>query len=132
MSQPNQFPQQREAIVDKLHGALATFRRERDEVHRAKELAFERLRLVRQERIEAERNVRSLQDKYDQMMQSISQSNGNDYEIAKMQVEVERLSREVRWMLCERMTHSKSIDFVDISTRSLHRIIDYLGKVSTW
>jgi ATPase subunit of ABC transporter with duplicated ATPase domains len=96
MSQHNQYPPQREAIVDKLHGALATFRRERDEVHRAKELAFERLRLAREERMAADRNLQSMKDKYDKMMQSMSKSDGNNNEVAKLQTEVERLSREVR------------------------------------
>lgn len=40
----------REEIVDKLHGALAAFRRERDDLYRKKELATERLRLVTEER----------------------------------------------------------------------------------
>ncbi len=91
---------QREAIVDKLHGALATFRRERDEVHRAKELAVERLRLAREEREAAERTVQSMQEKYDRLIKSVSSSsksnsNSNDDEITKLQAEVERLSREV-------------------------------------
>lgn len=40
----------REEIVDKLHGALAAFRRERDDLRRKKELATERLRLATEER----------------------------------------------------------------------------------
>ena len=40
----------REEIVDKLHGALAAFRRERDDLRRKKELATERLRLVMEEK----------------------------------------------------------------------------------
>lgn len=93
--QPPKATSQREAIVDKLHGALATFRRERDEVHCAKELAFERLRLVREERMASERAVQSMQNKYDQMMQSIASNGNQDDEIMKLQVEAERLSREV-------------------------------------
>jgi uncharacterized protein HemX len=96
MPQHNQCPPQREAIVDKLHGALATFRRERDEVHRAKELAFERLRLAREERMATERNLQSMKDKYEKMIQSVSKFDGKDNEVAKLQTEVERLSREVR------------------------------------
>lgn len=98
MAPSNKCPPEREAIVDKLHGALATFRRERDEVHRAKELAFERLRLVREESVAAERTVQSMQDKYDEMMRSVaSNNNGNqEDEILKLQTEVERLTREVR------------------------------------
>ena len=98
MPNNNQYPQRREVIVDKLNGALANFRRERDEVHRSKELALERLRLIREERILAERNVHLMQEKYEQMIKSISShTNGKDDEIAKLQVEVERLSREVRF-----------------------------------
>ena len=95
MAPLNQGPPQREAIVDKLHGALATFRRERDEVHRTKELASVRLCLAKEERTKAERTVQAMQEKYDQMMQSVSKINGNDDEISKLQVEVQRLSREV-------------------------------------
>jgi|JI10StandDraft_1071094.scaffolds.fasta_scaffold3184787_1 hypothetical protein len=40
----------REEIFDKLNGALAAFRRERDDLRRKKELATERLRLVTEER----------------------------------------------------------------------------------
>ncbi len=86
----------REIIVDKLHGALATFRRERDEVHRAKELAVERLRLVREERMAAERNVNAMQEKHDEMMNSVSSTGTQDDDIDKLQAEVDRLSREVR------------------------------------
>ena len=91
-------PPQREAIVDKLHVALATFRRERDEVHRSKELSFERLRLSREERMAAETIVQSMQEKYDKMMSSMASPHGNqDDEIKKLQSEAERLSREVRF-----------------------------------
>lgn len=86
----------REIIVDKLHGALATFRRERDEVHRAKELAVERLRLVREERMASERNVNAMQEKYDEMMNTVSSNGSQDDDIDKLQAEVDRLSREVR------------------------------------
>jgi uncharacterized coiled-coil DUF342 family protein len=92
----NKGQPQKEAIVDKLHVALASFRRERDEVHRSKELAVERLRLVREERMEAEKTIQSMQQKYDQMIQSINFKEGSqDDEITKLQQEVERLSREV-------------------------------------
>jgi uncharacterized coiled-coil DUF342 family protein len=86
----------REIIVDKLHGALATFRRERDEVHRAKELAVERLRLVREERVATERNVNAMQEKYDEMMSAASSNRNQVDDIDNLQAEVDRLSREVR------------------------------------
>jgi len=84
----------REVIVDKLHGALAILRRERDEAHRAKELSVERLRLARDERVDAENNLHSLQENYDRMVSS-NTKDSRQVEIGKLQAEVERLSREV-------------------------------------
>ena len=105
----NGNPNNREKIVDKLHSALSTLRKERDELHRSKELAAERLRLAKEERVGAERNLALLQGKYDHIVSpsftgndkvagsgDVSGSNGgNKVEIEKLQSEVERLGREV-------------------------------------
>ena len=97
-STQRQNPQHREAIVDKLNGALAVLRRERDELHRTKELAMERLRLAKEERMSMEKSVRTIQNKLHKLSSSVSgegnQAENND--ISKAQQEVERLTREVR------------------------------------
>jgi hypothetical protein len=97
MNHPNRLQQSnpREELVDKLHGTLSILRRERDELHRAKQLAVERLRLIKEERVAAEENLLILRDKYDRIISSNVQDERRG-EIAKLQSEVERLGREVR------------------------------------
>lgn len=90
---PNQ-PNQREAIVDKLHGALSILRKERDELHRAKELASERLRLAKEERVNAEKNLSSLTAKFNHI-ESIEGKHNRKSDIERLQIEVDRLGREV-------------------------------------
>lgn len=85
----------REAIVDKLHGALSVLRRERDELHRSKELALERYRLAKEEREAAEQRNKSLQQKYDEI-ESVDTKQKRQNDITALNAEVERLSREVR------------------------------------
>lgn len=85
----------REAIVDKLHGALSVLRRERDELHRSKELALERYRLAKEEREAAEQRNKSLQQKYDEI-ESADTKQKRQNDITALNAEVERLSREVR------------------------------------
>lgn len=98
MNHYNQNQQPREEIVDRLHDTLSVLRRERDELHRANQLAIERLRLLKEERVAAEKNLSTLQSKYN----GIVSSNAKDErrgEISKLQSEVERLGREVRvWL----------------------------------
>ena len=97
MNHPNRLQQSnpREELVDKLHGTLSILRRERDELHRAKQLAVERLRLIKEERVAAEENLLILRDKYDRIISSNVQDERRG-EIVKLQSEVERLGREVR------------------------------------
>lgn len=92
----NPLPQ-REAIVDKLHGALAVLRRERDELYRAKELSAERLRLVREERQAVEKNVQSMQSKLEDLTEAAAAAKDKDghNNILSLQEEVERLGKEV-------------------------------------
>ena len=96
MNRPNHSQQSnpREELVDKLHGTLSTLRRERDELHRSKQLAIERLRLIKEERVNAEDNIRLLNKKYENIISSNAQQERRA-EIAKLQREVERLGREV-------------------------------------
>jgi len=84
----------REEIVDKLHGALAAFRRERDDLYRKKELATERLRLVTEEREALEKTLRGMQEKLNVL--NMSASDRGRHELAKLEQEVERLNKEVR------------------------------------
>ena len=84
----------REEIVDKLHGALAAFRRERDDLYRKKELATERLRLVTDERQAVEKTLRAMQEKFNVLNKSVSEE--GKHELAMLEQEVERLNKEVR------------------------------------
>lgn len=86
--------QQKEDIVEKLHGALADLRRERDEEHRKKELAVERLRLVTEEREALEKTVASMKENLSTLLKKSDKEAKND--VVKLQTDVDRLNREVR------------------------------------
>lgn len=86
---------EREAIVDKLNGALAVLRRERDELHRAKEMSVERLRLASEERQNAEKHLALLQDRYNGIASADAQGMRRA-DIEKLQEQVQRLGSEVR------------------------------------
>lgn len=94
----NSSGKKKEAIVEKLNYALSSFRRERDQIHREKELADERLRLAVEERQEIESTVAAMQAKLDELTQ-ITIANQNDQDknnnINMLQEEVERLGKEV-------------------------------------
>ena len=83
----------REEIVDKLHGALAAFRRERDELHRKKELAAERLQLVKEEQQAIERTVHAMQENLNQLNKTGSEEAKKDLE--QMEKDVDQLHRTV-------------------------------------
>lgn len=83
----------REEIVDKLHGALAAFRRERDDLFRKKELATERLRVVQEDKSALEKNIRAIQEKLTVLNKSVSDE--GKHQLAKLQQEVEHLNKEV-------------------------------------
>ena len=97
MNHTSNQPNQREAIVDKLHGALSVLRRERDELHRAKELASERFRLAKEERVNAEQNLSSLTAKFNRI-ESADGKHNRKTDIERLQAEVDRLGREVSWL----------------------------------
>jgi uncharacterized protein YoxC len=84
----------REAIVDKLHGALAVFRRECDELHRKKQLAVERLRLEKEEKDATEKTVHGMQETLNQLNKSGSEEAKTELE--RMEKDVEQINREVR------------------------------------
>jgi chromosome segregation ATPase len=54
----------KEALVQKLQGALQGLRRERDQTHRSKELALERLKLVLEEEQALCKTVNALKHKH--------------------------------------------------------------------
>ena len=85
-----------EEIVGKLHGALAVFRKERDDLHRSKELSHERLRLVTEERQAMEKTVNAMQAKLNELNNK-AKGNGESNDLATFQAEVERLDQEVRY-----------------------------------
>lgn len=86
-----------ESIVHKINTALATLRRERDSFHRKKELAEERLRLVKADRDATEKNITALKEKLRQFQDGTISTRG---ELMKIEKEVENLRREVRTFVC--------------------------------
>ena len=83
----------KERIVDKLQGALHQIRRERDDLHRRKELAEERRRLLSQEKEALAKSVQAMQEKFDKI-QSTSTSTQND--LVSLEQSVQQLTKEVR------------------------------------
>jgi len=100
---------EREAIVDKLHGALAVLRRERDELHRAKEMSVERLRLAREERYNAEKHLSLLQDRYNEIASADVQGM-RKADIEKLQEQVQRLGSEVKFHHAELIGKREKMD----------------------
>jgi uncharacterized coiled-coil DUF342 family protein len=93
-SSTNKNDNNREVLVDKLQGTLNVLRRERDEVNRKKEIAAERLRLLKEERTNAEKSLVALRNQYNQMMAE-SKTESQNADIEKLEIEVQRLGREV-------------------------------------
>jgi len=90
-------PNQREEIVDRINSALSAFRKERDDIYRQKELALERLRLVKEERAAIETTVESMQEQLDQLISASREGIGRENDdISNLEREVDRLLREVR------------------------------------
>jgi uncharacterized protein YoxC len=83
-----------QTIVDKLHGALAVFRRECDELHRKKQLAVERLRLEQEEKDATEKTIHGMQETLNQLNKSGSEEAKRELE--QMEKDVEQMNREVR------------------------------------
>ncbi len=93
----------REAIVDKLHGVMAAMRRERDELHRKKALAEERLRLFQEEKEALEKTSANVQVQLEALQES-----GNEdaiQHVLELEKEVLRLNKEVRLMSCACSIH---------------------------
>ena len=83
-----------EQIVGKLNGALAVFRKERDDLFRSKELSHERLRLIVEERLAMEKTVNVMQGKLNELNSKI-QGKDDSKNLETLQTEVERLDQEV-------------------------------------
>jgi hypothetical protein len=86
----------REAIVDKLHGVMAGMRRERDELHRKKALAEERLRMFQEEKEALEKTSANAQVQ----LKALQESGNEDaiQHVLELEKEVLRLNKEVRLM----------------------------------
>ena len=88
-----------EVIVDRLHGALASYRKERDDLHRRKELAVERLRLVKEERIFLESNVQDIQKKLVELTSAAQGKQSVTSDFNRLENDVKRLNKEVMLQL---------------------------------
>ncbi len=87
-----------EAIVDKLHGVMAALRRERDDLHRKKALAEERLALFQEEKEALEKTHTNARIK----LEALKTSGNEDAirEVTELEHEVIRLNKEVRSFEC--------------------------------
>mmetsp|Transcript_57475 Transcript_57475/g.69147 ORF Transcript_57475/g.69147 Transcript_57475/m.69147 type:complete len:238 (+) Transcript_57475:107-820(+) len=91
-----------EAIVHKLHEALARFRREKDDLHRKKVLALERLRLAWEERESVEKCVQSMQSKLDSLTKSVKSVDHEDSNgVSLLRNKVDRLVEETKFQHAE-------------------------------
>jgi len=97
MNQNSKRVPQREAIVDKLHGALGVLRRDRDGLYRTKELSTQRLGLIKEERQTLEKSLLHLRAKLEELNKQINSPQNQDgrKNIMTMKEEVERLGKEV-------------------------------------
>lgn len=82
------------AMEAKLHNVAAAFRRERDEAHRRKELAEERLRLAKEDAEAARLSTAALKEKLDDL-ESKSGATAHS-EIEQLQKDVQVLTAQVR------------------------------------
>ncbi|CAJ1959200.1 unnamed protein product [Cylindrotheca closterium] len=67
---PNQPNNGNEGLVSKLQEALAKFRKDRDQLHRSKELALERCRLIKAEEEALLNTVQTMRDKHNHLLTS--------------------------------------------------------------
>ena len=95
----------REVIFDKLNGALASYRRERDDYLRKKELASERLQMKREERLELEKAVQMSEKRLERFIEAAKRTTCVDSEsgmgaaggksLEELETEAEQLRKEV-------------------------------------
>ena len=58
-----------EGLVSKLQEALAKFRKDRDQLHRSRELALERCRLIKAEEEALSKTVQTMRDKHNHLLE---------------------------------------------------------------
>ena len=92
----------REVIVDKLNGALAMYRRERDDLRRKKELATERLRMKCEERQELEKALRLSEEKLECLVKATKSNtcvptakDGLGKSLEDLEIQVDQMRKEV-------------------------------------
>jgi chromosome segregation ATPase len=94
----------KEILVNKLQGALAKFRNERDQLHRSKRLALERCRLMQAEEEALSKTVQTLRNKYEVLVASTTKI---ESELGPLEQQVQQDTKQVRF--CERcMLHPSS------------------------
>lgn len=86
----------KEGLVNKLQASLSKFRNDRDQLHRSKELALERCRLIEEEVTVLSKTVDSLRQKHGQL-QATRQSIEGD--LGPLEIMVQRDTKEVRIVL---------------------------------
>lgn len=82
-----------DAIIEKIQGTVAAFRRERDELHRKKQLSTERLRLIREEKDSLEKTVDALKDRLSKLQAQTSSE--AEKELGELEKKIQHLTREV-------------------------------------
>lgn len=97
--------------MEKLNGALASLRRERDSNRRTRDLAVEKLRLKKEERDELEKAVRLAESNLRDLQTQSNRNSSHDGKVEKtitdLEEEVEQLRREVRHLIVWLILNSK-------------------------
>lgn len=83
----------KEGLVNKLQEALAKFRKDRDQLHRSKELALERCRLIEAEEEALLKTVQTMRDKRDHLLTSKAKI---EFQMGPLEAKVEKDTAEVR------------------------------------
>lgn len=83
----------KEGLVNKLQEALAKFRKDRDQLHRSKELALERCRLIKSEEEALLKTVQTMRDKLAHLQTSKTKI---ESQMGPLEVKVQKDSLEVR------------------------------------
>jgi chromosome segregation ATPase len=82
-----------EGLVNKLQEALAKFRKDRDQLHRSKELELERCRLIKSEEEALLKTVQTMRDKLAHLQTSKTKI---ESQMGPLEVKVQKDSLEVR------------------------------------
>lgn len=83
----------KEALVQKLQGVLQELRQERDQLHRSKELALERCRLVREEEQSLSKIVASLKEKKEKLQKAALEIKAG---LGPVEASVQETTKQVR------------------------------------